>query len=527
TAAGGAAAQQAADLAAARARADDLSAAVARQAAEIEHLRASTRPAPAYPLKSRVGVNTNGAPLADLIKSRSGFGPLGQPWKSDPALQPKKDADGWPLEDASIQLVWNQHGFTGDYVLTFKGKATVDGFWNVDVTGLTHDSATNRSRANVRLRPKGASTGDLAESYLNFRNTSGGVRDVVLVRKEHEGHYLNPDWVKLHAPFGVLRSMDLQKTNVSTWVTSWATRPRVEQACYGATGYPLEVLVDIANATGSAPYVCLPIWADDDYCRRAFELVKARLDPKLPAYVESGNENWNGGVPPVKDYWIKACTTNGVFDGNLYNSGRLPMLQASRRAAIGLEVFKDQPGRLRNVLGAQVANHWRDGGAIKWLDAETKTKLRDRFYAVGLAIYAPAKTDRAAMLPLGTAEEVAAYLMRRVEEPFKANVTEWVRTTDAEGVRRLLYECGTEWPEGGEQRAARAASQGLPAAGEFVTRFLARMAGEVGAEEMLWNSSVDDWSGGKPYGLTYDPRRLDGPKYRAAVDAAALYRPTN
>ncbi|HLL89291.1 MAG TPA: discoidin domain-containing protein, partial [Tepidisphaeraceae bacterium] len=205
----------------------------------------------AYRLKSRIGVNTNGSSLADLIKSRSGFGPIGQPWKTDAALQPKKDENGWPLEDASIQLVWNQHGFTGDYVLTFTGKATVDGFWNVDVTNMAHDPATNRSRANVRLRPKHATApGDLAESYLNFRNTSGGVRDVVLVRKEHEGQYLNPDWVKLHAPFGVLRSMDLQLTNVSTWVTSWAARPKVSQACYGATGYPLEVLVDIANATG-------------------------------------------------------------------------------------------------------------------------------------------------------------------------------------------------------------------------------------------------------------------------------------
>jgi hypothetical protein len=137
----------------------------------------------------------------------------------------------------------------------------------------------------------------LAISRTDPRGVGDHIRDVEVVKREnvalHEaGAVFNPDWLARVEDFRALRFMDWMATNGSA-VSEWDERPRPGDHTYALRGAPLEVMVALANETGTDPWFTLPHLATDEHIRRFAEYVRDRLDPRLKAHVEFSNEVWN------------------------------------------------------------------------------------------------------------------------------------------------------------------------------------------------------------------------------------------
>ena len=111
-------------------------------------------------------------PLVDVVK-------LADPWKSLSGEKVKLDSHGWPLEDATILLWSGQQGMNGSYKLSFLGLSAVSIKWgNGHLTNRTYNPATNITSADLTCDDTGESN-----MQLSFLNTSGGVKDVKLIRQ--------------------------------------------------------------------------------------------------------------------------------------------------------------------------------------------------------------------------------------------------------------------------------------------------------------------------------------------------------
>ena len=68
----------------------------------------------------------------------------------------------------------------------------------------------------------------------------------------------NPDWLARVAGMAVFRFMEWQDTNRTT-LSDWADRPRPGRLhLHRARGVPLEVMIRLANETGTEPWFNIP-----------------------------------------------------------------------------------------------------------------------------------------------------------------------------------------------------------------------------------------------------------------------------
>jgi hypothetical protein len=65
-------------------------------------------------------------------------------------------------------------------------------------------------------------------------------------------------------------------------------------------GYPVELMVDLANAVGAAPHFNLPADFEAQAVRSFARVVRERLSPGVPFSVEYSNEVWNWDFPQAK-----------------------------------------------------------------------------------------------------------------------------------------------------------------------------------------------------------------------------------
>jgi hypothetical protein len=111
---------------------------------------------------------------------------------------------------------------------------------------------------------------------------------------------------------------------------------------YSLTGVAYEWMIDLCNRTGRDMWVCVPIFADDDYCRNLAALINTLLDPKLKVYVEYANETWN----PV----FKGFNYHAAMAAALGLPGVPPYEQASAYHTLrSLQIF----AIFQDVFGAQ------------------------------------------------------------------------------------------------------------------------------------------------------------------------------
>ncbi|MCK5750160.1 MAG: hypothetical protein KAH44_28345, partial [Oricola sp.] len=275
------------------------------------------------------------------------------------------DPDGWPVSIpdglGAIGTIWawgaeSQAGSTaalsrsGTYVLTYEGEGSIR------VTLGAHVVSSEPGRI-VFENPTGTQMG-LEIVTTDPNGTGDYIRNVSVVPEQYEalaeaGQIFNPDWLAVVEDARQLRFMDWMGTN-SSGLREWADRPKPEDASWATHGVPVEVMVELANQTGSDPWFTMPAMATDDYVRQFATYVRDHLDPELVAHVEYSNETWNWAFQQTR--WLQEQADAQWGDGT--NLDYLAK-RATQVALIWDDVFaEDADTRIENVLGVQNGSHW-------------------------------------------------------------------------------------------------------------------------------------------------------------------------
>jgi hypothetical protein len=193
---------------------------------------------------------------------------------------------------------------------------------------------------------------DAANPVRNIRLYPLGVKSRVLA-----GEVFSPDFLARLQIYSALRFMDWQRTNNSTQ-GEFANRALSADARYTTErGVPVEVMVDLANNLQIQPWFNMPQPATDAYVSAFAALVRDRLAPTLPVYVEYSNEIWNDQFTQGRTIGEEGVASfqglpGSDFDKRLNRFGeRTAQICQLWRAAFGA-----QADRVRCVMAGQAAN---------------------------------------------------------------------------------------------------------------------------------------------------------------------------
>lgn len=260
-----------------------------------------------------------------------------------------------------------------------------------------------RRRIVFKLRP-----GPMYLRILSSDPNRNGnyLRNIRVYRPEHadllaQGHLFNPEMLDYLAPFGSLRFMDWMESNKfgvcqrgpkhgqecyaddcgggrCVMAGKWSERPRADQVSFLARsqffdpsrpelgsrvgGYPIEVMVALANVVGADPHFNMPALYEDEYVTELARYVKQNLAPGLRASVEYSNETWNWGFPQAqyanvegRKLWPNEGSAWVQFAGS----------RAQRMCRSWKEVFAGETARVRCLIAPQTG--WLEMGE-KMLD---------------------------------------------------------------------------------------------------------------------------------------------------------------
>lgn len=289
-------------------------------------------------------------PFIDMLKnSRPWQGSCGDA-ECDGAAHLSLDEHGWvrslrfrddPSKSyARVETVvlTNKHqtGCDGELVLDYQGAGNIDLF---NAAIVQRDPKARR----IVFRP---SEGPVFLRILatDPQGTGDYLKNIRVYRKDHadalaKGEVFSPDMLAYLAPFGSLRFMDWMESNQRGLCSGgdkhgeecygesgkcgssgrcvmagiWSERPRMDQPSFLSRsqfldpahpergvrigGYPVELMVALANEVGADPHFNMPAAFEDEYAREFARYVKEHLAPNLRASVEYSNETWNWGFP--------------------------------------------------------------------------------------------------------------------------------------------------------------------------------------------------------------------------------------
>lgn len=201
------------------------------------------------------------------------------------------------------------------------------------------------------------------------------LRNIRIFRRDREallakGEIFNPDMLDFLRPFRSLRFMDWMQSNAEEKRDAlWAERPRFDYFhwCGQAIdarderqgdrigGYPVEVLVALANKANAHPHFNMPYRYTDEWLTGFATYVRDHLAPNLRATVEYSNEVWNWGFPQAgfanqqgRKLWPDEGTAWLQYMG----------MRAAKMGQIWRKVFAGQEKRLRILIAPQTG--WPD-----------------------------------------------------------------------------------------------------------------------------------------------------------------------
>ena len=312
----------------------------------------------------------------------------------------------------------------GVYLLTYRGEGTLQVGGDVQIL---------RSRPGIILfRNVAGGTLALDITATDPKHTGDYLRDIVVVPQQYAalhaaGEIFNPAWLKLIENARELRFMDWMGTNGVTHAT-WDTRPEPDDATWGLRGAPLEVMVQLANQTGTEPWFNMPLGADEAYIRNFAIYVRDHLNPALKVHVEYSNETWNWMFTQTQWLGAQGKAVWGTDDKAAYID--YASMLATRSVRIWDEVFgTEAKTRLDKVLGTQTVNPWLSTRLLTaplWQQfdpagyvapASVFNSLAVTTYFGGAQVSDPAQ--RAALLAVmkDPAQDATAWLKARLEDP--------------------------------------------------------------------------------------------------------------
>ncbi len=325
-------------------------------------------------------------PFLDLMRDARPW--VGSCGAADPACDPTSHLDldpaGWPRslryrDDparayARVETAFSTHVGVPDegktFLLTWEGDGELS--WN-GLEPVSKDLA--QRRITFVFRP--------GNKFIRIEKTDPGgtgsyLRNIRICRLDRApllavGEIFNPDTLEYLKPFGSLRFMDwMLSNNKEDRDAVWAERPRfdyfhwIEQwidpgrPALGRRigGYPVEVLVALANKVGADAHFNMPYRYTDAWVTGFATHVRDHLAPNLRATVEYSNEVWNWGFPQAgyanaegRKLWPDEGSAWLQYMG----------MRAARMCTLWREVFAGQEDRLRCVIAPQTT--WVDVAA--------------------------------------------------------------------------------------------------------------------------------------------------------------------
>ncbi|HUB08181.1 MAG TPA: hypothetical protein VMB50_14330 [Myxococcales bacterium] len=164
----------------------------------------------------------------------------------------------------------------------------------------------------------------------------------------------NPTFLQEMAHYDTIRYMDFVNANSNT-ETDWSTRILPNVSPTDGTNNPNGILawewiIDLANRTGTNPWLNIPVEATSGYLSSLATLVFANLTarPGLTVYVEWGNEDW---WEPLPNGVAKTLGGGDATKGTVIGSTTMFQAFQTALAASGRTDIK-----LVRVLGGQCVN---------------------------------------------------------------------------------------------------------------------------------------------------------------------------
>lgn len=306
-----------------------------------------------------------------------------------------RDQPGLAYDRVETVVLTNHHqtGWDGEFVLDYQGSGEVE-LTNVDV--VQSDPKSRR----IRFRP---GEGPVYVRVLSSdpNGTGDYVKNIRVYRADQaealaRGELFNPDMLAYLAPFGSLRFMDWMESNQRGLCSGgedhgegcyaqpdecpggrcvmagvWAERPRMDSPSLLARsqfldpahpergvrvgGYPVEMMVALANEVGADPHFNMPAAFQDEYVREFARYVKKHLAPNLRASVEYSNETWNWGFPQAQ-YVHRRGRKLWPDEGSAYVQYAGSRMQHQCR--LWKEVFAGEKQRVRCLMSPQTG--WPD-----------------------------------------------------------------------------------------------------------------------------------------------------------------------
>ena len=275
------------------------------------------------------------------------------------------DKNGWPTEIPDgltsietfilTELPAEATYAAGTYHLSYEGTG------EIQIHGASNVSY-GEGEITFDYTPNGGTLVGVQIQETDPQNTGDYIREIKVVHEDNrqahaEGEIFNPAWTVLIDDVHALRFMDWMGTNHSK-VSSWEDATALGHHTY-ASAAPVEIMVALANQTGTEPWFTLPYHADPRYIEQFSSYVRDNLDPKLRAHFELSNEVWNWQFKQAQDSQSEAIDRFGVehSDGWVQNYGA----KAAEMAKILDQIFDGHEDQLVKVIATQTG----------WLGLET------------------------------------------------------------------------------------------------------------------------------------------------------------
>lgn len=256
-------------------------------------------------IKSRMGVNIDLWQGSKMFADAMKMSLYWQEETSDGIKPAKIDENGWPVNDARITVLWQaEFSDVGVYQLSFETKSN-----DVLIEDVCHSFKVQNQNSHNGITTAEIVLTNSQPVIISFSNTSGGVRNVKLLRPGYNGSDIfTKSFLEAIKPFSTIRFMEFLKTNEQNGSYErdecfedpicWKDRKRVTDASqitdiHGRKGGAWEYIVALCNLTGKDAWINVPYNAEEDYMIQLANFLKENLRDDCNIYVEYSNEVWN------------------------------------------------------------------------------------------------------------------------------------------------------------------------------------------------------------------------------------------
>lgn len=488
-----------------------------------------------------MGVNMEGCQdwqpnrmFADAMKTSRGWGSPGSP--AD--LAAPVDSNGWPTADAGVVVMTlaGYHDIGGTYKLSFTGQANVAGIASlVAIQNKIYNGASNTTTCDVVVDPTNA------QLMLSFTGTTGGVRNVKLMRPGYTNETFTTPFLNLIQPFSCLRFVWYSQV-INSPVVNWSDRTLPTDAMQnkrvagGSQQNPMfygacwEYAIQLANQTGKDMWVNIPDQASDDYVTQFARLLKNSVNPGIHIYVEWSNEVWNGGY--AEQHRNSAAAQAEVAAGNSplnydgqTNPGYLAWRRVGKRTKEVSDLFRAVFGdaammtQVRPVLCMQNGQTMTIRQPLEFIE-NVYGAPGQYLYAIACAPYWGIPTAWDSRTDLSV-DDIIGALPANIAATmnFARDWTVWARWYN---VKFMTYEGGPSLTGANSLNAKIGASHD-PRIQAIVASFVDQF-NQIGGDFLNYYTSVAYDSQYGTFGLTDQNTNLNTPKYQAILQELAAQR---